>query len=136
MGFFPQVSLLEPCAHLSPPPCVPHAPPISFFSILPPAQYWVRGFLTLFLKISGKCKARLFLCGFIFDLCTCLARVHRFEVWQCDDLGIVATVNHLVMGSRWPSYAMPTLGRQARQARTHDAVQDVVSDYTTWNSPH
>ena len=39
---FPQVSPLEPCAHLSPPPYVPHAPPISFFSILPPAQYWVR----------------------------------------------------------------------------------------------
>ena len=33
----------EPCAHLSPPPYAPHAPPISFFSILPPAQYWVRG---------------------------------------------------------------------------------------------
>jgi len=36
---FPQP---EPCAHLSPPPYVPHALPISFFSILPPAQYWVR----------------------------------------------------------------------------------------------
>ena len=33
---------LEPCAHLSPPPYAPHAPPISFFPILPPAQYWVR----------------------------------------------------------------------------------------------
>src|SRR5215469_1961435 len=30
---FPQVSPPEPCAHLSPPPYVPHAPPISFFSI-------------------------------------------------------------------------------------------------------
>ena len=40
-GCFPQVSLLEPCAHLSPPPYAPHAPPISFFSILPPTQYWV-----------------------------------------------------------------------------------------------
>jgi hypothetical protein len=28
--------------HLSPPPYALHAPPISFFSILPPAQYWVR----------------------------------------------------------------------------------------------
>ena len=29
--------------HASPlPPYTPHAPPISFFSILPPAQYWVR----------------------------------------------------------------------------------------------
>ena len=33
------LSPLEPCAHLSPPPYAPHAPPISFFSILPPAQY-------------------------------------------------------------------------------------------------
>ena len=32
----------KPCAHLSLPPYVPHAPPISFFSILSPAQYWVR----------------------------------------------------------------------------------------------
>jgi hypothetical protein len=33
---------LTVCAHLSPPPYAPHAQPISFFSILPPAQYWVR----------------------------------------------------------------------------------------------
>ena len=32
----------KPCAHLSLPPYVPHAPPISFFSILSPAKYWVR----------------------------------------------------------------------------------------------
>src|SRR5215469_9468110 len=42
MVSFPRVSPLKPCAHLYPPPYVPHAPPISFFSILPPAQYWVR----------------------------------------------------------------------------------------------
>jgi len=36
---FPQVSPLESCAHLSPPPYAPHAPPISFFLILLPAQY-------------------------------------------------------------------------------------------------
>ena len=40
-GLFPSVSPLEPCAHLSPPPHAPHAPPTSFFSILPPTQYWV-----------------------------------------------------------------------------------------------
>ena len=40
---FPQVSPPKPCAHLSLTPYVPHAPPISFFSILSPAQYWVRG---------------------------------------------------------------------------------------------
>ena len=33
MVSFPQVSPPEPCAHLSPPPYVPHAQSISFFSI-------------------------------------------------------------------------------------------------------
>ena len=42
MVSFPPVSPPKPCAQLSPPPYAPHAPPISFFSILPPAQYWVR----------------------------------------------------------------------------------------------
>jgi hypothetical protein len=39
MDYFPQISLPEPCAHLSPLPYAPYTPPISFFSILPPAQY-------------------------------------------------------------------------------------------------
>jgi hypothetical protein len=30
------------CTRLSPPPHALHAPPISFFSILPPEKYWVR----------------------------------------------------------------------------------------------
>ena len=42
MVSFPQVSPPKPCTHLSLSPYVPHAPPISFFSILSPAQYWVR----------------------------------------------------------------------------------------------
>jgi hypothetical protein len=42
MAFIPQVFPPTPCAYLSSPPYAPHAPPISFFSILPPAQYWVR----------------------------------------------------------------------------------------------
>src|SRR5215469_8187443 len=42
MVSFPRVSPLKPCAHLYPPPYAPHAPHISIFSILPPAQYWVR----------------------------------------------------------------------------------------------
>jgi len=42
MVSFPQVSPPETCAHLSPPPYAPHAPPISFFSNLPLAQYCVR----------------------------------------------------------------------------------------------
>ena len=41
-GSFPQVSPPKLCAHLTLLPYVPHAPPISFFSILSPAQYWVR----------------------------------------------------------------------------------------------
>jgi hypothetical protein len=41
MVSFPLVSPPKPCAHFSLPPYVPHVPPISFFSILSPAQYWV-----------------------------------------------------------------------------------------------
>ena len=72
-------------------------------------------------------------------VCFCLALFSNYvRVWlgsiatrygSAMTWGIVTTVNHLVMGSRWPSYALPTLGRQARQARTHD----FVSDYTIWN---
>jgi hypothetical protein len=39
---FPQASPPTPCAHLYPPPYAPHALPILFVSILPPAQYWAR----------------------------------------------------------------------------------------------
>ena len=42
MTSFPQAFPPTPCAHLYPPPYVPHALPISFVSILAPAQYWVR----------------------------------------------------------------------------------------------
>jgi len=42
MASFPQASPPTLCAPLYPPPYVPHALPISFISILPPAQYWVR----------------------------------------------------------------------------------------------
>jgi hypothetical protein len=38
---FPQVSPPKPCTSLSPPPSALHVPPISFFSILSPKQYWV-----------------------------------------------------------------------------------------------
>ena len=41
-GLFPSGFAPKSCAHLSLPPYVPHAPPISFFSILSPAKYWVR----------------------------------------------------------------------------------------------
>ena len=39
---FSEVSPPKPCTRLSPPPYALHAPPISFFLILSPAQYWVR----------------------------------------------------------------------------------------------
>jgi hypothetical protein len=42
MASFPQASPPTPCAHLYCPPYAPHALPISFVSILPPAQYWAR----------------------------------------------------------------------------------------------
>ena len=41
-GLLPCVSPARPYTPPSIHPCAPHAPPISFFSILPPAQYWVR----------------------------------------------------------------------------------------------
>src|SRR5215471_10675213 len=41
-GSFPPVSPLRPYTPPSPHPYAPHAQPISFFSILSPAQYWVR----------------------------------------------------------------------------------------------
>jgi hypothetical protein len=42
MVSFPQASPPTTCTHLYPPPYAPHALPMSFVSILPPAQYWVR----------------------------------------------------------------------------------------------
>ena len=41
-GLFPPVSPPKPYTLPSPHPYAPHAQPISFFSILSPAQYWVR----------------------------------------------------------------------------------------------
>ena len=41
-GSFPPVSIPRPYTHPSPHPYAPHAQPISFFSILSPAQYWVK----------------------------------------------------------------------------------------------
>ena len=38
---FLQVSPPKPCVRISSPPYALHAPPISFFSILSPEQYWV-----------------------------------------------------------------------------------------------
>jgi hypothetical protein len=41
-GPFRQVSPPKTCTHLSSPPYVLHAPPISLFMILSPEKYWVR----------------------------------------------------------------------------------------------
>ena len=51
MASFPQASPPTPCAPLYPPPYAPHALPISFLSILPPAQYWV----ILFYRCMKSC---------------------------------------------------------------------------------
>jgi hypothetical protein len=51
---FSQASPPTPCAHLYPPPYKIHALPISFVSILPPAQYWVRSNLKLFYLFLGQ----------------------------------------------------------------------------------
>jgi len=40
--FFPLVFPPELCMHLSSPPYALHAPPISFFLILSPEEYWVK----------------------------------------------------------------------------------------------
>ena len=53
MVSFPQVSPPKPCAHLSLPPYVPHAPPISFFSIL----YFI--YLNFFFIISSHLRLGL-----------------------------------------------------------------------------
>jgi hypothetical protein len=42
MASFSQASPPTRCTNLYPPPYAPHDLPISFVSILPPAQYWVR----------------------------------------------------------------------------------------------
>jgi hypothetical protein len=42
MATFPQASPPTPCTHLYPPPYAPHALPISFVSILPPAHNWAK----------------------------------------------------------------------------------------------
>ena len=53
MVSFPPVSPPEPCAHLSPPPYAPHAPPISFFSIID------GGICLLDFRLPPRCKLRL-----------------------------------------------------------------------------
>ena len=47
-GYFPPVSPPRPYTPPSPHPYAPHAQPISFFSILSPAKYWVRAIFMYF----------------------------------------------------------------------------------------
>jgi hypothetical protein len=56
MVTYPQVSSPKPCMRLSSPPYVQHAPPISFFSILSPEQYWVR--ITTEQRVAPYSKSR------------------------------------------------------------------------------
>ena len=62
MVSFPKVSPPKPCIRLSSPPYELHAPPISFFSILSPEQYWVRStyLLTYSMVQSPSWKANSF----------------------------------------------------------------------------
>jgi hypothetical protein len=46
-GLFPSCFPTRTLCTLLPSPYAPHAPPISFFSIFPPAQYWVRNDVAL-----------------------------------------------------------------------------------------
>ena len=48
---FPQISPPKSCICLSSPPYVLHVPPISFFSILSPEQYWVRSKIIKLLNV-------------------------------------------------------------------------------------
>ena len=52
---FPTKTLYTPSPH----PYAPHAQPISFFSILSPAQYWVKLHKTWYLKNFGKSAKKL-----------------------------------------------------------------------------
>ena len=54
MVSFTPVSPPRPYTPPSPPPYVPHALPISFFSILSPAQYWVRSTNHLAPRYAGS----------------------------------------------------------------------------------
>ena len=50
-GSFPPVSPARPYTPPSPHPYAPHAQPISFFSILSPAQYWMRIIIIIIIKL-------------------------------------------------------------------------------------
>jgi hypothetical protein len=52
MASFPQASPPTPCTYIYPPPYAPHALPISFVSILPPAQYW--HYIKLYLYVLSR----------------------------------------------------------------------------------
>jgi len=90
MVSFPQVSPPGPCAPLSPSPYVPNAPRISFFSILPPAQYLVSNktdkMSNVWIKINlsnlghcimTKCVTYV-ICWVLFPTVKCM-----IQAWPC-----------------------------------------------------
>jgi len=64
---FLQVSPPKPCIRLSSPPYALHAPPISLFSILSPAQY----FITRTILAEEYRSLRYSLCGFFHSIVYC-----------------------------------------------------------------
>ena len=69
---FPQGLPPKPCIRLASHPRALHAPPISFFSILSPEQYWYRSFIQ---KNSTRCNnvSKLYYSMFIWSS-TCFGR--------------------------------------------------------------
>jgi hypothetical protein len=80
---FPQASPPIPCAHIYPPPYAPHALPISFVSILPPAQYWVRSSDHSALRyLPGLKVAKLFNVFLCFLNINCILISFLLVVWR------------------------------------------------------
>jgi hypothetical protein len=85
MVSFPQASPPTPCAHLFPPPYAPHAQPISFFSILPPAHSSTSSSYkyTLYFRISNwqsarqSCPAQSHSCSLV------LLFTEQHKSWRC-----------------------------------------------------
>ena len=99
MASFPQASPSTPCALLYPPPYAPRALPISFVSISPPAQYWVRStdhsapryaaqgwplpfFITMtpqvFLRFPKRCAGKVSAVIVKVDHCRSLCNIFRY----------------------------------------------------------
>jgi hypothetical protein len=61
------VSPPKPCIHLSPPPYVPHAQPISFFLIFSLAKHWVSSWYVLYHNFGGPGNSVRIVTGYGLD---------------------------------------------------------------------